>query len=82
MRLRKTGVAAVLLTGFLMLGSILPAQARDNCEKRIHRAEQNLNKAIRRHGEHSSQARNRRRQLEEAREQCGHRDHKRDHDRR
>lgn len=79
----KAGITAVLLSAFLMLGGTVPAQARTNCEKRIQKAENNLRKAVARHGEHSRQAEARRHQLEEAREQCGRghdRDHDRDHD--
>ena len=76
----KTGVLAVILAAFFLFGSAPPARALDRddkCERRIHRAEENLEKAIRRHGEHSRQAEQRRHQLEEVRERC-HRD--RDHD--
>lgn len=76
----KTGVLAVILAAFFLFGSALPARALDRddkCERRIHRAEENLEKAIRKHGEHSRQAEQRRHQLEEVRERC-HRDH--DHD--
>ena len=88
--LRKT-TTAILLTLFLVLGSMVPAQARDRddkCEKRVHKAEVNLQKAERRHGANSRQAQNRRHELEEARERCRHRehdgdrDHDHDHDRR
>jgi predicted nucleic acid-binding Zn-ribbon protein len=57
-------------------------RGRDKCEQRIHKAEMNLNHAIRKHGERSRQAEQRRRQLEEARERCGRgmgHDHDRDH---
>jgi hypothetical protein len=43
----------------------------DNCDQRIHRAEENLRKAVERHGEHSRQAEERRHELEETRRNCG-----------
>jgi len=76
----KTGVLAVILAAFFLFGSALPARALDRddkCQRRIHRAEESLERAIRKHGEHSRQAEQRRHQLEEVRERC-HRD--RDHD--
>lgn len=67
----KAGITVAVLFWSLMLGSILPAQARDSCDTRVRKAEDNLRKDTRRHGEHSAQAQYRRRQLEEARESCG-----------
>lgn len=81
---RKSGLLAAVLAAFFLFGSAVPSRAQDRdekCERRIHKAEMNLDKAIHRHGEHSRQAERRRRQLEEARERC-HRDHDRDHDHR
>ncbi len=80
MNFKKTGILAALLSGFLLLGSALPMHADDRdrdrrCERQIHNAEEALNKAIRRHGEHSRQAEQKRHQLEETRERCRHRDH-------
>ncbi len=78
----KTGLLAAAVFGLLLLGGAPRAHAdnRDErCERRIHKAEENLERAIRRHGERSRQAENRRHQLEEARERCHH---DRDHDRR
>ena len=49
----------------------------ERCERTVHKAEQNLEKAVHRHGEHSRQAEQRRHQLEELRERC----HMGDHDR-
>jgi hypothetical protein len=80
---KRHGILAAVLAAFFLLGSGVPTQAMnrdDKCERRIHQAETNLQKAIRRHGEHSRQAQQRRRELEEARERCRH--HDRDHDRR
>jgi Flp pilus assembly protein TadB len=82
--LRKAG-AVILLMAFMALGSTLPAQARDRddkCEQRIHKAEENLRKAERKHGPNSRQVQKRRHELEEAREHCRHvgdRDHDHDH---
>ncbi len=87
---KKAGITAFLLGSFLMLASVLPAQARDNCDKRVRKAEDNLRKETRKHGEHSPQAQYRWRELEEARSSCGYyqarirerdRDHDRDHKR-
>ena len=51
----------------------------ERCDRSVHKAEQNLEKAVHRHGEHSRQAEQRRHQLEELRERChmGDRDHDR-----
>jgi hypothetical protein len=81
---RKHGIPAAILAAFFLLGSAVPTRALDRddkCERQVHKAEANLQKAIRRHGEHSRQAEQRRHQLEEARERCHH-DHDRDHDHR
>lgn len=81
-RLKTLGLLCLAMM-FLLLGSVLPASARDRddkCEQRIRQAEQKLNEAVRRHGEGSKQAHKRREQLEDARRRCGDR-HDRDHDR-
>lgn len=60
------------LVGFsalLLFGSVT-ASAEDRCERRIRNAEAQLQQAVRRHGEHSRQAENKRRNLERARESC------------
>jgi hypothetical protein len=62
---RALSVFAVLLS----MGS-LSAFAGNHCEKRIRKAEMNLQQAVRRHGARSRQAENRRRQLEQARSTC------------
>jgi hypothetical protein len=57
----------------LLMGSALPAFARDrddNCRARIQKAERNLVKAERKHGARSRQAEQRREQLERARANC------------
>ena len=85
---RKKGIVTAILSACLMLGCFGIAQAQDHdrdrdrdrkCERRIHNAEENLRKAIARHGEHSRQAEKRRHELEEARERCHHGDHDHDH---
>ena len=78
----KISIAAFVIA--LFLAGTIPVQAfaRDNdrkCEQRIHNAEAKLQNAIRRHGEHSRQAEQRRHELEEARERCHHGDHDHDH---
>jgi len=84
---RLSKVFAALITVCMILGSsgALLAIDRDHdrdrkCEEKIHKAEDNLQKAIRKHGEHSRQAKQKRHQLEEARERCHDRDHDHDHD--
>lgn len=81
----KIVVSAIVLIMFL--ASTVPARAlvrdRDDdrkCEQRIHKAEDKLQNAIRKHGEHSRQAEQCRHELEEARERCHRGDHDRDHD--
>lgn len=57
----------------LMIGSALPAFARDrgdHCRARVEKAERNLAKAERKHGARSRQAEQRREQLERARANC------------
>ena len=80
---RNLKVFAALITALIFVGSSANAIAADRdskCEQRIHKAEDNLQKAIRKHGEHSRQAEQKRHQLQEARESCHDRD--RDHDHR
>jgi hypothetical protein len=80
---RRHGILAAVLAAFFLLAGAAPTQALDRddkCERRVQKAEANLQRAIRRHGEHSRQAEQKRRQLEETRERCHH-DHDRDHDR-
>jgi type II secretory pathway component PulJ len=71
---RRTGMA-VLIGALLMSISSVAAQAQTpeqhyRCERRIRRAEANLQRAIDRHGTNSRQAERRRRELAEARAQC------------
>jgi hypothetical protein len=88
MWLRKVFAKTVLcamLGAVLLAGAATPARAdrADKCRRDIHKAEENLEKAIRKHGERSRQAEQRRRQLREVRERCrpywGEHDHDHDH---
>ena len=69
----------------LLAGGAALTQASDNvrhCDQRIHKAEENLRKAVDRHGEQSREAEKRRHELEEAKRSCGgDRDRDHDHDR-
>jgi hypothetical protein len=76
-------IFCALLAMTLLAGLATPARADDRddkCKRDIHRAEENLEKAVRKHGEHSPQAEDRRHQLEAVRERCHARDHDKDHD--
>ena len=68
---KKTTLTSLLL-GSCLLGGVVSLQAdhRSDCEKHIQKAEDNLYKEIRKHGEYSRQAENRRRELEQARYGC------------
>ena len=70
--LRKTTLTSLLL-GSCLFGGVVSLQAdhRSDCEKHIQKAEDNLYKEIRKHGEYSRQAQDRRRELEQARYGCG-----------
>ena len=78
MRVFRKIMISLVLSGWL-LGGVVPLQAdrRSECAKRIHKAERNLDKEVRKHGESSRQAEKRRRDLERAREQCRDFDHDR-----
>ena len=71
-----------MLGAALLAGVVTPARADNDekCRRDIHRAEENLEKAVRKHGEHSRQAEQRRHELDEVRERCHWRDHDADHD--
>jgi ribulose kinase len=79
----KTMLCA-MLGASLLAGVATPARADrdDKCRNDIRKAEQNLEKAVRKHGEHSEQAEQRRRQLEQVRDRCKppEREHDHDHD--
>ena len=57
------------LSALLIFGTTLTANA-DNCDKRIHDAQRKVDQAVRRHGEHSKQAEESRRHLEDVRASC------------
>lgn len=65
--LRRFSILA--FTTLLMFGSI-GALAQDSCERRVQKAEAQLQKAVHRHGEHSRQAAKSRRHLEDVRFSC------------
>lgn len=69
-------LCAMLGASFLA-GTAAPARADrdDKCRNDIRKAEENLDKAVRKHGEHSKQAEDRRRQLEEVRRRCHWEEH-------
>ncbi len=76
-QLFRKGMMAVLLGASLIISGSGMTQAQTpadrqhyRCEQRIHRAEVNLERAIRRHGPNSPQAERRRRQLEAVRARC------------
>lgn len=61
-------LSAFVLGAVMVVSGAGVVQAHaESCDKRIHRAEHNLADAVRKHGEHSRQAEQRRRELEEAR---------------
>jgi hypothetical protein len=72
-------IIAVVL-GSLLLGGAAPLHADRYgwCGTRIHEAERDLRRAIRRHGEGSPQAEMRRHRLEELRERCRDRHERRE----
>ena len=73
---RARALIAACVVSLFLVGAV-PVRALDRdghrCEKQIRKAEYNLQKAIRKHGERSRQAERRRHELEEARERCHHR---------
>ena len=67
----KTALAAAALAGFLMFSAVPLVRAdRDDCQRRVARADHRLHQAIRHHGYQSRQAEIRRHELREAREAC------------
>lgn len=79
------GMLSALLSVSLLAGVATPARAdrddrEEKCRKHIHKAEESLEKAKLKHGEHSRQAEDRRHHLEEVRERCRFRDRDHDHD--
>lgn len=82
LRKSKFLVAALITFGFVAGTVTLRADDWDEkrCEKNIHKAQDKLDKAIHKHGEHSPQADQKRHDLEEVRSHCHHDDHDHDHD--
>ena len=62
-------IPLVASLGVWLLFMPMPSCEHD-CASRIHRAERNLQREIDHHGEHSRQAEQKRRELEEARRNC------------
>lgn len=77
-------ILGMFLGAALFAGTAVPAHADqdDRCRKDVQKAKQTLDRAIRKYGEHSRQAEDRRRRVEEVRERCHMRDERRDDDRR
>ena len=67
-----TALATAALGGFLLLAGAPSTQAhdRDNCSRRINKAEWKLDEAIERHGYYSRQADHWRHKLRETQERC------------
>ena len=68
----KAALAAAALSGLLFFTGAPAAQAadRDDCGRRIARAEHRLDEAIEHHGYYSRQANHQRHELREAYERC------------
>jgi hypothetical protein len=72
-RWTKSIAAAAVACALLLFSASVPrayADDREKCEHRIEKAEARLDHEIREHGEHSSQARERRRDLNAERDRC------------
>lgn len=81
-KINKSTVVTTVLGGVLLIGGAMPllADARSNCEKRVQRAEQNLQREIERHGERGRNVEQRRQQVERERQNCRRYDrHDNDH---
>ena len=70
-----TAAAAVIALLFIVATPRVHADDRAKCQHAIEKAEANLNKAIRDHGERSHQADDRRRDLNAERERCWNKYH-------
>ena len=70
-------LAAIALSATISVAQAQPYRDRDSyrhgCRAQIERAETRLERAIRRHGRHSYQARERRRDLRHVRDRCDRR---------
>jgi acid phosphatase len=67
--LRLMRLAAVIFGGFLLAATV-PPLAADNCQERVHKAEEKLKREIDRHGEHSKQANRARHHFDKERSNC------------
>lgn len=72
MKASSAGLAAVALSMIMLAGAPASqaADGRERCQHHIQKAEVRLDEAIRRHGERSHQAQDRRRDLNNERERC------------
>jgi septal ring factor EnvC (AmiA/AmiB activator) len=73
-RLLRNGIMITALLSAMCVFSAPTAQARDrddSCRQRIHKQEEKLERAIRRHGERSRQAERARDKLRDTRARCG-----------
>ena len=61
---------APALGGMLLFGVASNSRSCNDCGEHIRRAEEDLHRAVDRHGEHSREAEQRRRELAEIRERC------------
>jgi hypothetical protein len=69
MTIRKTLAAGLAATALLAVPAFAKVH-RDKCEQKYRKAEANLQQAIRKHGERSRQAEQKREQLERVRATC------------
>ncbi len=72
----RGGLALAVVGAFLLFGAAPQLTARShesNCVKRMRKAEQKVEKEVKRHGQYSRQAQDARQKLEEARLSCAER---------
>jgi len=76
-KLGKTLLATAMLGTLLFVAAAPPAHAdnRAQCQARIEKAEARLDEAVRKHGENSHEAEDRRRDLNAEREHCWRENH-------
>ena len=72
----KAALAAAALAGFLMFTGVPLRADRDDCQRRVARADHRLDRAVARFGYRSRQAAHARHELREARERCWNGDHR------
>ena len=72
LQLGKGAIAALVVAALLLFIAtpVVHADDRAKCQHAVEKAEGNLDKAIRAHGDHSPQADTRRRELNAERERC------------